>query len=133
MPEDIRKILPQISPNFLLPFRRERIDPFTDKFEVTLRGEGMVRGTGGLRVVDDDCQTHRVGTCSPRAMPPRASWSHRPAGAVARRSRATRAAACFSARMRRRKMRASMRLRVGGLDQVWSRLEQSPAIAELAS
>jgi succinate dehydrogenase/fumarate reductase flavoprotein subunit len=57
MPEDIRAILPQVSPNFMLPFWRERIDPFTQKFEVTLRGEGTVRGTGGLRVIDDDCQT----------------------------------------------------------------------------
>jgi succinate dehydrogenase/fumarate reductase flavoprotein subunit len=57
MPEDIRKILPQVSPNFMLPFWRDRIDPFEQKFEVTLRGEGTVRGTGGLRVIDDDCQT----------------------------------------------------------------------------
>jgi succinate dehydrogenase/fumarate reductase flavoprotein subunit len=57
MPEDIRKILPQVSPNFMLPFVRDRIDPFGQKFEVTLRGEGTVRGTGGLRVIDDDCQT----------------------------------------------------------------------------
>jgi len=57
MPEDIRSVLPQVSPNFMLPFVRERIDPFAQKFEVTLRGEGTVRGTGGLRVIDDDCQT----------------------------------------------------------------------------
>lgn len=61
MPEDIRAVLPQISPNFMLPFRRERVDPFTDKFEVTLRGEGTVRGTGGLRVIDNDCQTSMPG------------------------------------------------------------------------
>jgi succinate dehydrogenase/fumarate reductase flavoprotein subunit len=61
MPEDIRKALPQVSPNFLLSFRRERVDPFAEKFEVTLRGEGTVRGTGGLRVVDDDCQTTVAG------------------------------------------------------------------------
>jgi succinate dehydrogenase/fumarate reductase flavoprotein subunit len=57
MPQDIRAVLPQISPNFMLPFVRKRIDPFNEKFEVTLRGEGTVRGTGGLRVVSDDCST----------------------------------------------------------------------------
>jgi succinate dehydrogenase/fumarate reductase flavoprotein subunit len=57
MPEDIRRMLPQVSPNFMLPFLRDRIDPFAQKFEVTLRGEGTVRGTGGLRVIDDACQT----------------------------------------------------------------------------
>jgi succinate dehydrogenase/fumarate reductase flavoprotein subunit len=57
MPSDIRAVLPQISPNFMLPFVRKRIDPFNQTFEVTLRGEGTVRGTGGLRVVGDDCST----------------------------------------------------------------------------
>jgi succinate dehydrogenase/fumarate reductase flavoprotein subunit len=57
MPADIRAVLPQISPNFMLPFVRKGIDPFNDAFEVTLRGEGTVRGTGGLRVVDNDCST----------------------------------------------------------------------------
>ena len=57
MPHDIRDVLPQISPNFMLPFVRRRIDPFNEPFEVTLRGEGTVRGTGGLRVISDDCGT----------------------------------------------------------------------------
>jgi succinate dehydrogenase/fumarate reductase flavoprotein subunit len=57
MPSDIRAVLPQISPNFMLPFVRKHIDPFNQPFEVTLRGEGTVRGTGGLRIVGDDCST----------------------------------------------------------------------------
>jgi succinate dehydrogenase/fumarate reductase flavoprotein subunit len=57
MPEDIRAVLPQISPNFMLPFVRKRVDPFNEMFEVTLRGEGTVRGTGGLRIISDDCST----------------------------------------------------------------------------
>jgi succinate dehydrogenase/fumarate reductase flavoprotein subunit len=32
-----------------------RINPFTDLFPVTLLAEGTVRGTGGVRVADDDC------------------------------------------------------------------------------
>jgi succinate dehydrogenase/fumarate reductase flavoprotein subunit len=44
-------------PNFFLPFDRMGIDPFTQRFPVTLRLEGTVRGTGGLRIVDDSCGT----------------------------------------------------------------------------
>ncbi|MFF5291306.1 FAD-dependent oxidoreductase [Paractinoplanes globisporus] len=44
-------------PNFFLPFDRMRINPFTDRFPITLLLEGTVRGTGGIRVVDDDCST----------------------------------------------------------------------------
>ncbi|GIE36238.1 pyridine nucleotide-disulfide oxidoreductase [Actinoplanes italicus] len=44
-------------PNFFLPFNRLGIDPFTDRFPVTLLLEGTVRGTGGIRIVADDCAT----------------------------------------------------------------------------
>jgi succinate dehydrogenase/fumarate reductase flavoprotein subunit len=44
-------------PNFFLPFDRLGIDPFTQKFPVTLLAEGTVRGTGGIRIVGDDCST----------------------------------------------------------------------------
>ncbi|MDE1149892.1 MAG: FAD-binding protein [Azospirillaceae bacterium] len=57
MPPDLRAILPQIQPAILLPFQRQGIDPFTQRFAITLHGEGTVRGTGGLRLADDDCQT----------------------------------------------------------------------------
>jgi succinate dehydrogenase/fumarate reductase flavoprotein subunit len=48
-------------PNFFLPFDRAGIDPFEQRFEVTLRLEGTVRGTGGIRVVDDACGTSVAG------------------------------------------------------------------------
>ena len=44
-------------PNFFLPFDRLGINPFTERFEVTLRLEGTVRGTGGLNIIGDDCAT----------------------------------------------------------------------------
>ncbi|MFD6894029.1 FAD-dependent oxidoreductase [Rhodococcus sp. NPDC060086] len=44
-------------PNFFLQFDRRGINPFTDKFEVTMLAEGTVRGTGGIDVVDDTCAT----------------------------------------------------------------------------
>jgi succinate dehydrogenase/fumarate reductase flavoprotein subunit len=44
-------------PNFFLPMDRTGIDPFTQRFPITLRLEGTVRGTGGLRITDDSCAT----------------------------------------------------------------------------
>jgi succinate dehydrogenase/fumarate reductase flavoprotein subunit len=44
-------------PNFFLPFDRAGIDPFTQRFPVTLRLEGTVRGTGGIRIMDYTCST----------------------------------------------------------------------------
>jgi succinate dehydrogenase/fumarate reductase flavoprotein subunit len=56
-PERLRQLLPQIQPATPLPFVRKRLDPFRDRFEVKLFAEGTIRGTGGLRIVDDECQT----------------------------------------------------------------------------
>ncbi|WP_416356752.1 FAD-dependent oxidoreductase [Aureimonas phyllosphaerae] len=39
-------------PNIFVPFDRMGIDPFTQRFEVTMRHEGTVRGTGGLLAGD---------------------------------------------------------------------------------
>ncbi|MBO3736749.1 FAD-dependent oxidoreductase [Actinoplanes flavus] len=44
-------------PNFFLTFDRLGINPFTEKFPVTLLLEGTVRGTGGIRIIADDCAT----------------------------------------------------------------------------
>lgn len=44
-------------PNFFLTFDRLGIDPFTDRFSVTLLAEGTVRGTGGIRITGEDCAT----------------------------------------------------------------------------
>lgn len=44
-------------PNFFLQFDRMGINPFEDRFEVTLRLEGTVRGTGGIRIIDETCAT----------------------------------------------------------------------------
>jgi succinate dehydrogenase/fumarate reductase flavoprotein subunit len=55
--EEVRQSMRVSQPNFFLPFDRTGIDPFTQRFPVTLRLEGTVRGTGGLRIVDDTCAT----------------------------------------------------------------------------
>ncbi len=57
VPAQVRARLPSIQPNLMLPFDRRGIDPFGQRFEVTLHAEGTIRGVGGLRVIDDDCQT----------------------------------------------------------------------------
>jgi len=57
VPDDIRSIMRHVQPNFVVPFDRWRLDPYRDRFEVTLRGEGTVRGIGGLRIAGDDCRT----------------------------------------------------------------------------
>jgi succinate dehydrogenase/fumarate reductase flavoprotein subunit len=44
-------------PNFFVPFDRVGIDPFRQRFPVTLRLEGTVRGTGGLHLIDASCAT----------------------------------------------------------------------------
>lgn len=54
-PDDIREQMPQIQPNFGLTFARSGIDPYADRFEITLRAEGTIRGTGGLRLRDAAC------------------------------------------------------------------------------
>jgi len=61
VPQDIRTQMPHVQPNFVTPFERRGVDPYADRFEVTLRAEGTVRGIGGLRVVDDACQTRVPG------------------------------------------------------------------------
>jgi succinate dehydrogenase/fumarate reductase flavoprotein subunit len=56
-PEAIRASLRASQPNFFLPFDRVGIDPLTQRFPVTLRLEGTVRGTGGIRIANDECGT----------------------------------------------------------------------------
>ncbi|WP_213878604.1 FAD-binding protein [Pseudomonas sp. dw_358] len=70
-PDDIRQQLPEISPNVQLLFDRAGLKPYNEPFEVTLRAEGTVRGTGGLLIADNDCQTrvpglYAVGDCASR-------------------------------------------------------------------
>ncbi|WIX90285.1 FAD-binding protein [Amycolatopsis sp. DG1A-15b] len=55
-PDWVRRTMPVVQPNFLLPFTRRGIDPYTQPFEVTLLGEGTIRGVGGL-VTGPDCAT----------------------------------------------------------------------------
>ena len=53
--------LRQGQPNCFLPYDRLGIDPFRDLFRVTLRAEGTVRGTGGIRITSSECTTEVPG------------------------------------------------------------------------
>jgi len=56
-PAVLKKILRRIQPASPTPFERRGLSIFEDRFEVKLYGEGTIRGTGGLRIVDEECQT----------------------------------------------------------------------------
>lgn len=55
--EEMKPWLPKAQPNFFIPFQRKNIDPFKDKFQITMRFEGTVRGTGGIKLINDSCAT----------------------------------------------------------------------------
>ncbi|MDV7086253.1 FAD-binding protein [Rhodococcus opacus] len=55
--DDVQRQMRLGQPNFFLQFDRRGINPFTDRFEVSMLAEGTVRGTGGIDVVDDTCAT----------------------------------------------------------------------------
>ncbi|WP_434405468.1 FAD-dependent oxidoreductase [Sphingobium sp. DN12] len=57
-PDALKQGLRRIQPASLAPFERKRIDLFRDRFPVRLFGEGTVRGTGGLQIVGDGCETN---------------------------------------------------------------------------
>lgn len=56
-PLDLQESLRWAQPNFFLPYDRAGIDVFHDLFEVRLVLEGTVRGTGGLALSGDGCET----------------------------------------------------------------------------
>jgi succinate dehydrogenase/fumarate reductase flavoprotein subunit len=52
---EVQAFLRYAQPNFFLPLDRSGINPFTQRFPVTLTLEGTVRGTGGIRIADGSC------------------------------------------------------------------------------
>jgi succinate dehydrogenase/fumarate reductase flavoprotein subunit len=104
---EVRSWLRQGQPNCFLPFARNGVDPFTERWPVTLRCEGTVRGVGGIRLRDDDCATgvpglYAAGDAATRERltgvisgggGPNSSW------AIASGNWAGRAAALFAARI----------------------------------
>ncbi len=87
--EAMRGWLRRSQPNCFLPFDRAGLDPFTQPFPVTLRLEGTVRGTGGIRLAGADCATgvpglyvagdaatrEEIGGANSGAGGPNASWA----------------------------------------------------------
>lgn len=56
-PPEIWDDLRKIQPNFFLPFDKKGINPFLEKFPVIMRLEGTVRGTGGINIINEYCET----------------------------------------------------------------------------
>jgi succinate dehydrogenase/fumarate reductase flavoprotein subunit len=56
-PPSIHEHLRWAQPNFFLPFDKAGVDPFADLFEVRFVLEGTVRGTGGIVLAGDGCET----------------------------------------------------------------------------
>lgn len=54
---DVRRMLRLQQPNFFAAFDKVGIDPFEQNWEITLLLEGTVRGTGGIRIADEECGT----------------------------------------------------------------------------
>ena len=54
---ELRQWLRQGQPNCFLPLDRSGVDPFAERWPVTLRCEGTVRGVGGIRLTGEDCAT----------------------------------------------------------------------------
>lgn len=103
---ELKQWLRQGQPNCFLPHDRSGVDPFTQRFPVTLRCEGTVRGVGGIKLAGDDCSTgvpglYAAGDAASRERVtgsitggggPNSSW------AIASGSWAGQAAAAFAAR-----------------------------------
>ena len=59
--ETMQGLLRRAQPNCFVPFDKQGINPFTQKFAVTLRCEGTVRGVGGIRLADESGATDVLG------------------------------------------------------------------------
>ncbi|NWK96148.1 succinate dehydrogenase/fumarate reductase flavoprotein subunit [Sphingobium lactosutens] len=56
-PALLKQLLRRIQPASMPPFERRGVDLFENRFPIRLFGEGTVRGTGGLQIVDEKCRT----------------------------------------------------------------------------
>lgn len=72
-PDQLKRLLRRIQPASLTPFERRGVNLFANRFPISLFGEGTIRGTGGLRIIDEDCRTsvpglYAVGDCATREL-----------------------------------------------------------------
>lgn len=56
-PAELPAVIREIQPATVAAFERRGLNMFRDRFEVSLFGEGTIRGVGGLRIVDTGCAT----------------------------------------------------------------------------
>lgn len=60
-PAELHGVLRRIQPLTVAAFERRGINIFRDRFRVKLFGEGTIRGTGGVDLVDGECRTGEPG------------------------------------------------------------------------
>ena len=58
---EYQRMLRIMQPNFFAPFDKAGINPFTERWEIHLILEGTVRGTGGIRIANEECGTTVTG------------------------------------------------------------------------
>jgi len=58
---EVQRWLREGQPNCFLPHDRMGLDPFRERFPIALRCEGTVRGTGGIRILEQGGRTHVPG------------------------------------------------------------------------
>jgi succinate dehydrogenase/fumarate reductase flavoprotein subunit len=105
-PPEIHEAMRWAQPNFFLPFDKAGVDPFTDPFEVRFVLEGTVRGTGGIALAGEGCETtvpglYAAGDAATRELitgSRSGGGSHNGAWAMASGTIAGRAAARFARR-----------------------------------
>ncbi|MBK1787488.1 FAD-binding protein [Prauserella cavernicola] len=56
-PRHLRAAMREAQPNYFLPLEKAGVDVFTQTYPLRLVYEGTVRGSGGLRVLTEDCAT----------------------------------------------------------------------------
>ncbi len=117
-PPQIQEAMRWAQPNFFLPFDKAGVDPFTELFEVRFVFEGTVRGTGGIALTGDGCETtvpglYAAGDAATRELVTGSrsgGGSHNGAWAMSSGTIAGRAAARFA----RRQVAAAASLRAAG-------------------
>ena len=60
-PPHLRAAMREAQPNYFVPLEKAGVNPFEDRYPLRMVYEGTVRGTGGLRVVDEGCATTVAG------------------------------------------------------------------------
>jgi succinate dehydrogenase/fumarate reductase flavoprotein subunit len=135
-PPRIHEAMRWAQPNFFLPFDKAGVDPFTERFEIRFVLEGTVRGTGGIALAGDGCETtvpglYAAGDAATRELVTGSrsgGGSHNGAWAMSSGTLAGRSAALFARRTvaEPSRLRSASRAGLPGEDAEAARAEAVP-------